>query len=241
MVTNAKSEEGLRFRIEKFQSVPALAGAVARTFAAAVTDGLSVRNHASIILSGGRTPEIYLPHIAKLALTWDAISIYLSDERWVDEDSPHSNAALIRRTLLNLPEPSRARFVPLKSSASSPSLGASKMRRALPPASEAYDLALLGMGADGHFASLFPGMPDLGRWLADDNADRLVAVPPPTTAPPPLARVSMTAAEIKRARRIVLVLQGEEKLRVLNQAALPGDALDKPVRALGNVDVLWCP
>lgn len=231
----------LEMQISRRPSVADLALCVAQRFAAVARQAIAERGRADIILSGGRTPENYLPAVAALELPWDQLHFFLSDERWVDEDSRHSNAALIRRTLLAHDGPSRANFTPLKNTAATPASGLAAAVASLQPLQQQYDLALLGMGADGHFASLFPGMVDLAQWLAEGNAERLVAVPAPSTAPPPVPRLSMTAAEIKRSRNIALVLQGEEKMRVLEQAALAGDALMLPVRALGRVEVIWCP
>jgi len=231
----------LRVRLDRQPSIAGLAEAVSAVFAAAVMQGVAARGSAAIVLSGGRTPEVYLPRLAALDLPWQQITFFLSDERCVDESSAYSNAAMVKRLLLSHDGPSRARFVPLWNDAASAGLGLAGAQTSLLPPDRPYDLALLGMGTDGHFASLFPGMPLLAQWLGGDNAGRLAAVPPPTTAPPPIARVSMTAAELRRAVRIVLVLQGAEKLRVLNMAMQEGSSLELPVRALGSVEAIWCP
>jgi 6-phosphogluconolactonase len=111
----------------------------------------------------------------------------------------------------------------------------------LPAVDRRYDLALLGMGNDGHFSSLFPGTPRLAELLSLDNRERVVAVPPPTTASPAIDRISLTLAEIRRSDRVVLVLQGAAKLEVLKRAWQSADAMQTPVVALGDVEVLWCP
>ena len=231
----------LQVRLDRQPTIAGLADAVAAVFTNSVKQGIAARGRAAIVLSGGRTPEIYLPRLASLDLPWQQIIFFLSDERWVDESSPHSNAAMLKRVLLSHDGPSRSRFVPLWNAAANTEAGLKLARSSLSPIDEPYDLALLGMGGDGHFASLFPGMPLLSQWLSDDNTERLVAVPPPATAPPPIARASMTAAEIKRAARIVLVLQGQEKLRVLDMAMQAGASLELPVRALASVEAIWCP
>ena len=228
-------------KIERLQNAQALADAVTALVTTAVLQGVQRHGHANLIFSGGGTPEIFLPRVACLSLPWDQVSIVLSDERWVGEDSPHSNTAMLRRTLLSQPGPSRANFIPLKNAAATAHDGVSRTRSGLPPLDQRYDLALLGMGNDGHFASLFPGTPRLAELLALDNTERIVAVPPPTTASPNVERISMTLAEIKRSERVVLVLQGAAKLAVLTRARQTGDALRTPVVALGNVEVLWCP
>jgi len=108
----------------------------------------------------------------------------------------------------------------------------------LPPPGEPYDLVLLGMGNDGHFASIFPGNPRLAALLAPDNDERVAAVPAPTSAQPAVERITLTLAELKRSKRMVLAIQGQAKLDRLQAA---NDAMATPVAALGDVEVFWSP
>lgn len=228
-------------RIERLKSLPELADAVAGVVATSVTQALQHHARASLVLSGGGTPEIYLPQVASLALPWNRISVLLADERWVGEESPHSNTAMLRRAFLSKPGPSQAQFISLKNQSPNAADGLTSLRAALPALDQPYNLVLLGMGNDGHFASLFPGTPRLAELLAANNTERVAAIPAPTTASPHVERVSLTLAEIQRSERIVLVLQGAAKLDVLQQAWQAADALTTPVFALGDVEVLWCP
>lgn len=228
-------------RIERFRSGQALAEAVAGLVATAVSQGVQRHGRANLIFSGGETPALFLPQVASLNLPWGKVSILLADERWVDEDSPDSNTAMLRRTLLSQPGPSAARFIPLKNAARSAGEGLAITRLKLPPLDQRYDLVLLGMGNDGHFASFFPDTLRLTELLSDENTERVAAVPPPAGASPRVERISLTLAEFKRSERIVLVLQGATKLDVLNRARQCGDALQTPVVALGDVEAFWCP
>ena len=228
-------------KIERLYDSAALSAAVVDLVASAVSTGVAQRGRASLVFSGGSTPEIFLSQVAKLNLPWYKVSILLADERWVDEDSPHSNTAMLRRTLLSKAGPAQAKFIALKNAAITAVDGVPIARQSLPPMSLPYDLVLLGMGNDGHFASLFPGTPRLAELLSLDNTERVVAVPPPTTANPKVERITLTLAEIKRSERVVLVLQGEAKLEVFRRAWQSADALQTPVVALGEVEVLWCP
>ena len=241
LVSSSAGKSGYCPRIERLKGTQALADAVAGVVAAAVTQGLQRCEYASLVLSGGGTPEIYLPHVASLALPWDRVRILLADERWVGGDSPHSNTAMLRRTLLSQPGPAQARYIPLKNDSPTAEEGLKQIRSGLPPLDQPYSLALLGMGNDGHFASLFPGTPRLAELLSPDNTERVAAIPAPTTASPYVERVTLTLAEIRRSERIVLVLQGGAKLEVLERAWQSADALAMPVFALGQVEVLWCP
>jgi 6-phosphogluconolactonase len=228
-------------RIERLKTPSALADAVVGLVAAAIAQGIQRRGNASLVFSGGSTPEIFLPPVASLALDWAAITILLADERWVDEQSPLSNTAMLRRTLLAQPGPAKAHYISLKNSAPAARAGVQTALQALMPTTERYDLVLLGMGNDGHIASLFPGTPRLADLLSDTNTERVAAIPAPTTANPPVERISLTLAELKRSERLVLVLQGEAKLDTLKRAWQLADPLQMPVYALGDVEVIWCP
>jgi len=223
-------------RWRRFADREELAAEVATAVEAAVKRGVSRRGHASLVISGGSTPEAFLPGVARLELPWKQVSILLADERRVPEDSVHSNTAMLRRVLLSAPGPSRARFVSL---IGSPDLASVRAR--LPQSDVPYDLVLLGMGSDGHFASLFPGSPRLAELLAPDNAERVATVPAPTTAKPAVERITMTLAELTRADRVVLVIQGQEKRAVLEEALAHGDRIATPVVALGGIEVFWGP
>jgi 6-phosphogluconolactonase len=239
MAPAATSPQGPR--IERLKSPSALADAVVGLVAAAITQGLQRRGKANLVFSGGSTPEIFLPPLASLATDWAAVTILLADERWVDEHSQMSNTAMLQRTLLTQPGPAKAHYISLKNGAATAAAGLDAARAVLPPVSERYDLVLLGMGNDGHIASLFPGTPRLSELLSERNSERVAAIPPPTTASPHVERISLTLAELKRSERIVLVLQGEAKLETLKRAWQLADPLQMPVYALGDVEVIWCP
>jgi 6-phosphogluconolactonase len=215
-----------------------LAGRVAEAVRAAVLGAIAARGHANLVFSGGSTPEAFLPAVALLDLPWERVNVLLADERWVDESSADSNTAMLRRCLLSAPGPSRARYVALKNGALTAALGVAEARAALPPPGEPYDLVLLGMGNDGHFASIFPGNPRLAALLAPDNDERVAAVPAPTSAQPAVERITLTLAELKRSKRMVLAIQGQAKLDRLQAA---NDAMATPVAALGDVEVFWSP
>ncbi|MEP7156745.1 MAG: 6-phosphogluconolactonase [Betaproteobacteria bacterium] len=228
-------------KLHRMQDEAELAGAVAAAVQSALTQTLEQHEHATLVLSGGSTPEIYLPKVAELDIPWSRVRIMLADERWVSEDSPDSNTAMLRRKFLSLPGPAQAEFIPLKNSAATADAGVAETRAGLPPLDEPISLVLLGMGNDGHFASLFPDTPRLEELLSPDNDERVAAIPAPATASPSVARITLTLAEIQRSEHVVLVLQGARKLDVLEHAWEETDELHFPVFALGEVDVLWAP
>jgi 6-phosphogluconolactonase len=226
--------------IRRFDNPAALCNAITEVADDALRSGVAQRGTASLVLSGGSTPALYLPQIAALDLPWDRVGTTLADERWVAPDHEWSNERFLQGHFFAHAPAARAGFVPLFT-ADAPLTDALGPRGdAVAALAHPYDLVLLGMGNDGHTASLFPGMPGLAQALNSENPTRLVAVPPPTTAAPAVPRISMTVAELQRSRRSLIVLQGTQKLETLERAWQSGDALRFPVRAMTNAQVFWC-
>jgi 6-phosphogluconolactonase len=232
----------------EFANVDALANRVVTMVRDAIERGIAARDHANLIFSGGSTPLLFLPKVAALDLPWHKVSVTLADERWVSESSADSNTAMLKRILFDATAPSsKARFVPIINDAPTNVGGIDRVRvtfdAAFPVATTRYDLALLGMGNDAHFASLFPNSPSLAAHLSIKNVERVVAVPAPTTASPNVPRVTLTLAELSRSERIAIVMQGESKFELLTRARAANDAMTFPVSAvaaLDHVEVLWC-
>jgi len=159
---------------------------------------------ASIALSGGRTPEKILPLLAGHAVDWSRVAVTLTDERCVPANDPASNALLIRRYFLERGA-AAASFHPLwPGNTRDPALADVPW-----PLTAVY----LGMGADGHVASLFPAVDQAGF----DGPGRLVAGRAPT---PPNARISLSLPSILKAKHIFLQLSGSEKIAVYERARL---------------------
>jgi 6-phosphogluconolactonase len=198
--------------------------------------GLAERGAASLVVPGGRTPGLFFAALAERPLAWERITVTLSDERWVDKTSPDSNEALVRRTLLR-GNALLADFVPLYTGAATPAEGVADIERRLKAVPRPFDAVVLGMGDDGHFASLFPGEPALAVGLDLSSSALCVPALGPAGGPP---RLSLTLAVLAAARHIFILATGEKKRRVWEA---PGDL---PVSALQRltatpVDFLWCP
>lgn len=203
----------------------ALAGLVA-TVADTLRAAVAGRGAATLAVSGGRSPVALFEALRSQALPWAQITVTLVDERWVADGHPDRNDRLVRTHLLQGPA-AAARFVPLIAPGPLPPLAeaaaaADARMAALPPA----DLVLLGMGADAHTASLFPGSPDLAAGLDPQQPARVLAMRLPEPPPQPAhARLSWTLAQLLRARALLLPLQGADKLatlaRVLADPARP--------------------
>ena len=178
-------------------------------------------------MSGGTTPRRFFAALASHAIDWTRVTITLADERCVADDSPRSNARLIRETLLR-DHAAAARFAPLADSRLSPDqeLAAANARIADLPLPA--DLVVLGMGEDGHTASWFPGADNLAEAINPGARALVVRISAPG-APEP--RLTLTARVILRARALALHIEGAAKLATLERALGQGPIEEMPVRA----------
>ena len=217
--------------IETYANAAGLAEAAAAGVAAELRRGVGARPRASLCATGGRSPGPVYDRLKDMAdLDWARVVVTLSDERCVGEDAPDSNARLVRRRLLTGPA-AKAHLAPLW-----PEPEPAAIAALLP-----FDAVMLGMGEDGHIASLLPGDPGLARNL-DPASPELFARVPQGLGSPPLPRVTLTLKALTAARAIFLLISGGAKRLVIDRA-IAGE--DLPVRALLQPDlpvrILWSP
>ncbi len=234
------SEARLAPRRIDLPDASALAEAASSKIAEALADGLARSGKAALAATGGSSPIACYQRLAMAPLDWSRIDVTLSDERWVPPASADSNERMVRQNLLNGPARA-ARFIPLWSDAATPEAAASRVEPSI-VAMSPFDMVLLGMGDDGHFASLFPGNPALAQGLDPDCARWCIGVPAGSPAPPQ-PRISLTLSALLKAGRILVLITGEAKRQVVD-AALAG--ADLPIRRLLGqdrtpVDILWSP
>lgn len=221
------------------ESPAQLAEGLAASIAGQLDQRLSVAPRASLILSGGRTPVPLFHALQGRPLDWSRIDLSLADERWVDESDERSNAALVAEHLMQ-GAAARARFISLKQPGKSPEAALPDIERSLDVCSWPPDALVLGMGNDGHTASLFPDAPELCAAMDNTNARALVMHP----ASQPLARVTLAPSLLRSARFTVLLIQGEDKLQTLARACNdPQAVLEMPVRLFlkPGLHIYWCP
>lgn len=199
-------------------------------------DAIAERGHAYLVVSGGKTPLELFKLLAQTDLPWDKVTITLADERCVAHDSADSNARLVKDYLLQH-QASQARFIHLYEDKTD--LVAVEQDIASLPA---FDAVILGMGEDGHTASLFPCSDELSNAL-DDNAAALLFINPKTAAH---QRISLSKKRLLNSRAIFLHLVGEKKQNALNRAMAERDPMVMPVCAFlnahsANLHVMFAP
>ncbi|HVJ36664.1 MAG TPA: 6-phosphogluconolactonase [Stenotrophomonas sp.] len=215
---------------------------IAEEMASILGHEIGKRGQARMLLSGGTTPAPVYEALALQAVEWSKVEVGLVDERWLSPQDPDSNAYLVRHSLLERAE--GAQFSPLVRQGKSlidcvhdANLHAT---HAAPPC-----LAVLGMGGDGHTASLFPGAIDLPRVLASQQPyASLDATGCPGANAWPL-RISLTPAGLASCETRLLLLRGKQKLDMLEAALAGSDPSEYPIRVAiqqpgPRLRVHWC-
>ncbi|NOX73506.1 MAG: 6-phosphogluconolactonase [Alphaproteobacteria bacterium] len=200
-----------------------LAALVAGQLAVALAD----QGRATLVVPGGTTPGPFLRLLSDAAIDWGNVRVMLSDERFVPETSKRSNTRLLRETLLQGPA-AAASLVPLVAEGTSPedviAVLTDAIKTALP-----IDVCVLGMGADMHTASLFPGADRLDEALDPDS--KAVLLPMRATgAPEP--RLTLTAQVLRATKKTHILIAGRNKKRAFEVAEQQGPSTAAPIRAI---------
>ena len=227
----------------EYDSLDELADAVAGDVGFIIESAVDARDASLIAVPGGKTGPAIFGKLAGQKLPWKKVTIIPTDDRLVAVDSELSNVRELARAFL----PLGARVVPLTSEAAGDyKLAGNAADARLQDLSWPPDLVWLGMGADGHVASIFPGA-DLQAALDAPKARRAIGTLPeqfPEEAP--VARVTLTRAAILSARTVLITITGQQKRDVLEQAIADGHSSRLPVgRVLAEaeqpIDIHWCP
>lgn len=212
-----------------------LAMGVANALAEDLTSALDHEARALLCVAGGSTPAPVYDVLCDADLDWGRVDVVLSDERWVPEDHARSNAGMIRRRLLT-GRAAAATFLPLYIAAETPEPVLAELETNILPRLP-IAVALLGMGADKHTASIFPGADRLDEAL-DDRAPVLVPMRVPGQDD---VRVTLSARVLNGAMAKHMVITGQEKRAALD-TALGARAQEAPVAALlPDALVHWAP
>jgi 6-phosphogluconolactonase len=206
-----------------------LAETLARDLATRLRQRLASAQSALLAVSGGNTPKLMFDHLSREDLAWDQVTITLVDERQVPITSDRSNARLVSEHLLKN-KAAKVTFVPLYENVAAAS--------ALP----AFDAVVLGMGDDGHTASFFPQGDTLAKALDLSTAERIVTMRAPDAGEP---RLTFTLKVLLASPFIALHIEGDAKMKVLEEALRPGPVAQMPIRAVLQathpVTLYWAP
>jgi len=210
-----------RYHLTVASSANDLARQVAERMAAAIDLALAERDRAQIALAGGETPKAAYVHLGQEHLPWNRVDVLLGDERWVDAADPASNARMLQETLLAQGPASQACFHPVPTDRPTPLESAIAYGELLsvvcagrPPR---FDLVLLGLGDDGHTASLFPGTAaptviDLNVTIGEGKG---------------LPRVTLTAPVLSAARQVIFLVSGAGKQQALRRLLDPQEPSER--------------
>jgi 6-phosphogluconolactonase len=206
------------YRLEVAVDATQLARRAAERIATAIDLALDERDRCQIALAGGSTPALAYERLGQEHLPWERVDVLLGDERWVPPSDPASNARMIAATLLAQESGRRARFhaVPTEEPTPEASVEAYEalVRQLCPGDPPVFDLVLLGLGDDGHTASLFPGT------AATGVNDRAVTI----GAGKGMERITLTAPVLSAARQVVFLVSGEGKRQALARLLDPAES-----------------
>ena len=226
----------------EYDSLDELADAVAGDVGFIIDSAIEARNASLIAVPGGKTGPAIFPKLAAQKLPWKRVTIIPTDDRLVPMDSDQSNVREIARAFL----PLGARVVPIATEIADYKLAGNSADARLQDLPWPPDLMWLGMGEDGHTASIFAG-PDMQDALDAPTERRAVGVmPEPMPSGAPVARVTLTRASILSARTVLITITGTKKRELLEQAIADGQSSKLPIgRVLAEaeqpIDVHWAP
>lgn len=191
-----------------------LAEAVAQATLARLRTAIDVDGRASLVVSGGSTPARLFARLSEADIDWSRVTITLADERWVPLDDAASNEKLIRETLM-VARAADAKFVSLYRDGQSPAEALADIDAAVAAMPRPFSVVILGMGTDGHTASLFPDAPGVQQALATDAGANVAIMKP---ASQPQTRISLTRAALLDSVQRILHITGLDKRMVLEGA-----------------------
>lgn len=192
-----------------------------------LTETLRTRDRALLVVSGGSTPVPFFAALSCMSLPWDQVVVTLADERWVPPTHPDSNERQVREHLLK-GEAARAIWMPFWRSGMNAHDALPLIRGELDALPWPASVAVLGMGSDGHTASLFPHD---ATWVESQTApERCLAIGAPLPPNVPVSRVSLSPTCLVDAENLAIYLTGEAKWDVLHRAERDGPAREYPIR-----------
>ncbi len=228
-----------------FDSREAMIEAVFNDTEAALEQALNNAGEATFMVSGGSSPAPIYKRLSEADLDWKNVYIGLVDERWVDIEHDKSNEAFISETLLKN-NAADAHLVGMKNAAASAAEGLSECEQAYQHLAQPFDVTILGMGPDGHTASLFPHASGLTGSLETNDLCAVINANESAVTGSFTQRMTLSLQGILQTRHLMLLISGEEKLSTYRNALAGTDVAEMPVRAVlqqeqVTVSVYWAP
>ncbi|MFK7860723.1 MAG: 6-phosphogluconolactonase [Granulosicoccus sp.] len=210
--------EKVGIRWHEADDAQALAIELARFVADALQSDIEARGQASLVVSGGSTPAPVFHQLSQTSIDWSKVTVTLADERWVPPGHADSNESLVRNTLL-VDKASAARFVSLYREGLLPENAVAKVASDVDAMIQPFTVTILGMGGDGHTASLFPDAPEaqLSAAMDLDSALSIALLDPPSVDQ---LRITLTRAALLKSAHRVVHITGDGKQQVLADSLL---------------------
>jgi len=214
---------------------------------AALNQAIEDRGEATFLVSGGSTPEPLYKSLSNVDLNWGSVYIALVDERWVDFEHDKSNEAFTVKHLIQN-KAAAANLVGMKNTADTAQEGLADCEAAYQQLAQPFDITILGMGNDGHTASLFPHANGLEAALNPDSPELCTAIiaHQSEVTGAITERMTLSLAGLLQSKTLVLLITGQEKLDVLRKAQAGTDVAEMPIRAVLQQDrvpvvIYWAP
>jgi 6-phosphogluconolactonase len=216
-----------------------LASDLCQSIGEILTEAIKKRGRASIAVSGGSTPIPLFKEFSLLSIDWTKVDLTLVDDRWVDPKNIDSNELLVRTHFIKN-KASKVNFIPLKNDSNTAKEGQKQTEALLRNFTLPFDVVVLGMGSDGHAASLFPCSDELADGMDLNNPNYLISTSPKTA---PYERLSLTARVIIDAKNVFLHLNGSSKLHTLESAMEYKDSSKMPIYIFleNGLSIYWSP
>ena len=240
-MSGSPDNQALGYVEHDFANSTELADALAADVAGQLRVAIAARGCALLALSGGTTPLQFMRALSRQRLDWPRVIVTLCDERWVPPRHERSNARLVRENLLQ-GAASAARFVPLYVDAPDPDSGLAQVAAQVSALPLPLDAAVLGLGLDGHTASLFPDGDRIDAALDARGAALVLPMRSPSAGEP---RITLTLPVLAAARNLYLHIEGPDKKRVLARIVRGEGSRQSPLPALmqhagAPLTVYWC-
>lgn len=216
--------------MHEFPDTAALAATLADDVAARLASAINERGAATLAVSGGSTPKRFFEALSGCDIDWSKVTVTLVDERFVPADNARSNHLLVSTHLLK-DKAAAARFIPLYYDVASIEEAAVIATEKAAIIGNPFDVAILGMGGDGHTASFFPNGNNLASALDLSGPRRVLTMQAEGAGE---ERLTLSFSSLSDARFLVLHIEGQGKKDVLDQAEAGTDENEMPIRAVLN-------